>query len=271
MRSRFLFTVSAVVVGAIGAASCATGGTFVGGGGSGAGPGTTTLSTGGATSSSSGTMSSSSGSSSSGSSTSSGGACPDTPCKLTTPQCGCPSGQECTISSYKVACKAGGTTQTGQPCTTQFQCAAGSLCLGVCAKFCDVDADCATQGGICALQLSDGTPTGSIPNVTLCSNACSVTNNSGCTGAGVGCQLGKEQTGQMRFFTFCASAGTGPKGSTCSTSEQCLPTYGCFSSMMCLQYCYVGGAGACGASCSPLQDASMNPIIVNGKTVGVCP
>lgn len=273
MRSRLLLTVSALLLGVTGAAACATGSTFVGGfggDGSGAGP-TTSSSTGGHTgSSSSGGKTTSSSSSSSTSS----GSCSETPCKVTSPQCGCGSGQECTIVSYKVACHAAGTTAADQVCTSQFDCAAGALCLGICTKFCDSDSDCTAEGGICALELSDGTPTGSIAGVTMCTGNCSPITNSGCIGSGNGCVFGAEQSGQMRTFTFCTQVGTGGKNTACTSNFDCKATYGCINngtSNVCLQYCDANNFSACGgAGCTPLQDSSMNPIYIGSTQLGVC-
>jgi hypothetical protein len=269
MRSRLLFTFSAVALGALGVGSCATGSTFVGGaGGDGTGAVTTT------TTHTTGTHSSSSstGSATSSSSTSSSGSgCSESPCKLTSPQCGCGAGMAFSITGTSRACAAAGTTAQGQTCVGPTDCKAGLLCVGggtagICDKFCNTDADCA--GAICALELSDGLG-GSIPNATLCTNTCDLPTNTGCP-SGTECQLGQEQSGQMRFFTFCTSSGTAGAHQSCTIPEDCAPTFGCFSSMICLQYCFVGSA-ACAGQCSPLQDASMNPIILNGQTLGVCP
>jgi hypothetical protein len=106
----------------------------------------------------------------------------------------------------------------------------------------------------------------------MCSNNCDLTTNSGCT-SGTACQLAQEQTGQMRFFTFCDTAGAGTAGSTCSATVLCAPDYGCFnngSGTTCAKYCYYGAANAC-VGCSPLSTSADPTIVVNGKTVGACP
>ena len=142
---------------------------------------------------------------------------------------------------------------------------------GICDVFCATDSDC-SGGAICALQLSDGSG-GAIAGVTLCTNACDLSTNSGCP-SGTACQLSQEQTGSMSYFTFCDTAGSLTAGETCDeTTTFCAPTYGCFntgSGMSCAQYCYVGTSNAC-ATCQALEDpATLMNITVNGKTVGAC-
>jgi hypothetical protein len=107
----------------------------------------------------------------------------------------------------------------------------------------------------------------------LCSQVCDLTTNAGCP-TGTACQVGQEQTGAMRYFTFCDNAGTLTTGATCDgITTFCAPTYGCFntsSGMSCAQYCYYGSSTAC-STCQPLQNSStLQNIMVNGKTVGAC-
>jgi hypothetical protein len=148
---------------------------------------------------------------------------------------------------------------------------------GICDLFCASDSDC-TGGGICALQLSNGSG-GAIADVLLCSNTCDLSTNSGCP-TGTACQISQEQSGQMRFFTFCDTAGTGTAGATCNgTTTLCAPTYGCFSTsstmMSCAQYCYVNASNACSgnpSNCSALTDMTTSgSITINNQTVGACP
>jgi hypothetical protein len=156
------------------------------------------------------------------------------------------------------------------------KCEPGAICLGtgqgLCVAFCATDADCATVGGICALQISDGMG-GSIPNEMLCTNSCDLITNVGCSVAGTSCQLGREQSGQMRWFTFCESAGTGGQNAACTSAANCMADFGCVGTPgVCRQYCNTNNFSACGGlGCSMLVDQSMMPIIVNGVTLGVCP
>lgn len=285
------------------ATSCATGSGLTGVGGAGAAGGSGP--SGSTTHASSASGSASAGPSGSGGSTGSGGAsgsssassggptttstsstssssggCPDTPCKLTSPQCGCAPGQQCTISSFARACQLAGATGLGQGCAGANSCAPGLLCVGggatgVCDLFCATDADCSVTGGICALGLNDGMG-GSIPNATLCSASCDPTTSAGCAVGGTGCQIGREQAGQMRWLTYCASAGTKTKGQACNPMlSECAPTFGCFKTSpttdTCLEYCHVSSP-ACPAAqtCYALQDTSMLPIFIGGQQIGVC-
>jgi hypothetical protein len=258
MRSRLFFALGAML---LASASCAQGSPFVGAGGGGGGD----TSTG----SSSFLAVSSSTSAASGS-----GSCSQSPCKLASPQCGCGAGQECTLLSDMPACQPAGTTGEGQLCMGQGSCAPGLLCVGsgangVCNLFCDTDADCAGQGGICAITLSNGTANGSIPNATLCSSKCNPATNSGCA-QGTGCQPGQEPTGQMRFLTYCDATGQGGRHATCASSSDCKAGYGCLNngnSNVCVQWCDMSDFSACGgAGCQALQ----TPILVDGVTYGVC-
>jgi len=285
MRLRWLWMGGGLLALALTGASCAKGTTFMGVGGAGAAGGSAAIGStvqasssgagpggaGGATSSSAHVTSTSA--SSAASSTS--GGCADSPCKLTAPQCGCPANEQCTIAGFARTCGPVGTIAGGQACTGGSSCVPGSLCVGggsvgVCAVFCATDADCAATGGICALGLNDGQG-GTIPNALLCSSNCNLTTSAGCP-AGTGCQLGQEQGGQMRWDAFCSSAGTLTKDQPCdpSVGQFCAPSFGCFSTNTCLQYCNVGGPCPAGQTCSPLQDQNFNPIILQGNEIGVC-
>jgi hypothetical protein len=188
-------------------------------------------------------------------------------------------GEQCTISNFAPACQPSGTTGQGQACMGGNSCVPGTLCVGggtvgICALFCASDADCSGTGGICALGLSDGVG-GTIPNATLCSAQCDPSTSVGCGVAGTGCQLGREQTGQMRWLSYCASTGTKTKDQVCDpTLSECAPTFGCFNNgtqNVCLEYCNVGGSGCPAAQgCAPLQDQNMLPIFLGSNQIGVC-
>ncbi len=266
MRSRWLIAMAGT---GLVITACARGSTLTGVGG---GTDTTVTTTTSATTSST---------TSATTSTTSGPACSETPCKVTAPQCGCAAGEACSIDPAKhaVACIDEGTVGGGQACNGAADCAAGFVCVQIstaasaCSKFCDSDADCAAPGGLCIIQLNDGKG-GSIPNVTLCTDNCDVTTNAGCV-PGAGCQLGREQTGQMRWLTFCGGTGTKGKNQVCDPMlEECLPGFGCFStgtSDICLQYCNVNGSTCPNfGACSPLQDQSGSSIFIGSIQVGVC-
>jgi hypothetical protein len=212
------------------------------------------------------------------STTSTGPMCAETPCKLTEPQCGCASGKECGISNFAVACVKAGTKGWGTACSNQFDCGPGFICLGggttdLCVKFCDTDADCTQMGGICAVQLSDGTATGSIPGVQLCSNACDPTKNTGCP-TGMTCRIGQEQSGQMRWFGICSASGTAGEAQSCTRGTDCKARFDCFltnGADECFEYCDADLNNCpAGQTCSALVDANMAPIVLNNKSIGAC-
>jgi hypothetical protein len=207
------------------------------------------------------------------------GPCPESPCRLTAPQCGCSTGEACAIEGDAPACVAAGALGANEPCAGPGDCAPGLLCIGdgetgVCDVFCEKDADCAATGGVCALNLGDGTATGTISNVMLCSGRCDLPTSEGCPIAGTGCQLGLEQTGQMRWLTYCASAGHGASYDACSSNGDCLPGFGCLSSGssdVCLQYCDPRDKTACGGvGCGGIMDNDGVAVVVNGVKLGVC-
>jgi len=173
-----------------------------------------------------------------------------------------------------------GTDQQGQQCGTSASdlCAPGMVCVqnsptvSSCLKFCDTDSDCEAPGGLCLFTLNNGMD-GGIMGVTLCSENCDPTTNTGCP-AGTACQLLQESTGQKRFLTMCESAGTAVKDQVCNPmGYDCAAKFGCFntgSSDMCLQYCNVNAPACPNAGlCSPLQNMGA-PIMLGSITFGVC-
>lgn len=171
-----------------------------------------------------------------------GPACPESPCRLVAPQCGCPGDQGCYIdTSDQRACGARGPEREGQACSGPTACQAGLMCLGsggFCARFCDSDADCSGAGSICGVRLLDasGAP---IPNVTLCSISCDPLTGSGCP-SGQGCAILQEQSGAMRGFTICRAEGPGTAGSPCFTEEDCRTGHICADAGFgdeCIQLC----------------------------------
>jgi hypothetical protein len=114
---------------------------------------------------------------------------------------------------------------------------------------------------------------GSIPNVTLCTNNCDPTNNTGCP-SGMTCRIGQEQGGQMRWFGICQASGTLGKGSPCTSGINCAPRFDCFNiggSSQCAEYCDATSMNCPGTElCGQLVDQSQNPIVFNGKSIGAC-
>lgn len=207
------------------------------------------------------------------------GGCTGSPCELVAPECGCPGGDECTIDATGArSCVIAGTGTEGQECSTTG-CQPGLICLQItptgdsCGTFCDVDGDC-SGGTICALGLGDGSGN-TIPGVALCSTACSPITSSGCSVTGSACQVVQEATGQMRWTTSCYASGAGTQGTTCASSSDCAPGYWCLNSstsgLVCSHYCNVHQPSCpAGGTCSMVQDANMQSVIIGGVTYGGC-
>lgn len=268
---------SGLAIFALGLVACATGGKFQGtgaegGGGSGASGGETSS---GASAGSGGVTTSSTSMTTSSSSTAP--TCDEAPCKVVEPQCGCANGDMCSINaSGERVCHAPGDTAVGEICTDLYSCETGSLCVNtsstksLCRKYCDSDNECA--GGLCILQLKDpnNPPDGVLPDITLCTQTCDPVTSVGCpSGQSLGCQLYKEQDGQMRVFTLCAGAGNGGQLAACTTNDQCQAGFACFTVNMatqeCLKYCKVNNP-VCpgGVAC---QDIGL---VYNGVAYGAC-
>jgi len=200
--------------------------------------------------------------------------CTEDPCKLVVPQCGCDAGDKCTLDGGgDRACEADeGGAAIGTACDAGNDCVAGAICLGgattgYCGEFCATDAEC--EGTICGVGLENGgTP---IPDVLLCSSACDPGNAGGCP-AGLGCVLGQEEAGQMRFLFLCNAAGAGTEGASCTTSANCAPGYGCYNNPgACFRNCNVNAPNCPAQICSEITDnVTMQPIVVGTYALGVC-
>jgi hypothetical protein len=242
---------------------------------------TTTSSSSSTTTSSSSTTTSSSSTTTSSSSSSSGSTCPESPCQLTMPQCGCAAGEECTIQGTATVCAPAGNVPVGGACgTSADECAEGTLCIeasatvSTCKEFCSTNADCVAPGGLCAVQLDNGMG-GTIPGVTLCSANCSPLNNTGCPVAGTACQLLEETMAPMSLLSDCVAVGTGTHNTPCDqTMEggQCAAKFGCFNTgtmaapdYVCLRYCNVALQ-----NCPGLQLCNDLGVMFDGIEYGAC-
>jgi hypothetical protein len=199
----------------------------------------------------------------------------ETPCKLVAPQCGCPAGEQCTLSGADRVCGPVGSTPADAACTDDT-CEPGTYCvntadpINTCAKFCATDADCEAPGGLCLYTLNDsmGMP---IPDVKLCSPNCDPATNTGCA-AGTACNLAQETMGQMRILSVCSLAGVGTYSSPCTDNTDCSPTFGCIGedaqmNTVCLEYCRVGlNDCAAGFTCNGFP----MPILLGSVEYGAC-
>jgi len=167
--------------------------------------------------------------------------CDEDPCKIMPPQCGCPSGEMCTVngSTGQRVCAPEGTAAVGETCggSTGINCAPGALCvtlgggaspISTCRRFCTDDNQCDGFGGICQLQLSDA-QMNPIPDM-MCSENCDLVSNSGCSVPGTKCWiLLDDEAVPNRFFTACGNAGNGTLGTSCTEEHECAPGFGCVS------------------------------------------
>jgi hypothetical protein len=238
--------------------------------------------TGSVTSSSSGATTGSSSGRPSGSSSgvttgsSSGGACtpPSGAVCGTDPQCGCPAGEKCDISSDTAICITAGTGTVGTLCTSDTVCAAGLTCVqGVCRPFCtaaQVGTQCTWNGealGTC-IQINDSTGV-AVPQDAVCLLACSPVPNN-CP-AGESCEI-ITATATDTSFSDCEAAGSTAIGGTCSLTElNCVAGAECVAFQtgdFCAQLCRSGVAGDCasGATCEVGTPATT----VDGVAYGAC-
>src|SRR5436853_39287 len=72
--------------------------------------------------------------------------CAESPCKLVSPQCGCPMGQACVVDGSGMRkCTPAGNAQIGDACSANNECVEGGVCLATvgapttCFEFCDND------------------------------------------------------------------------------------------------------------------------------------
>jgi len=211
-----------------------------------------------------------------------GSGCTDPICDFW-PQCGCQAGQKCTLDSADAhACLTAGTTPHSQPCSSDTDCAEGTICVGTsaqdlrCHQFCVADGDCpgAGGGGVCIITLVD-TNQQEIPGATLCTTDCDPSSTSpvGCP-VGWACHLQYVDADQNDipdfFFTDCADdAGTGTGVGECDNVTQfCAPGYFCYTTWGdCIRTCRMGMSDCPGGTtCLGFVDAA----IVGTTEYGYC-
>lgn len=203
-----------------------------------------------------------------------GTACPDSPCRIVTPQCGCAGGQSCYLVGGARACLTTGTTAVGANCASTT-CVPGAICVNIassgasvpiCRRVCTSDAGCPDGPGDLCL--------GGIMSTSdrLCTVNCDPATQTGCT-AGSGCSFFTESVDAMRTLTDCvAPLGAGGQGATCADDSGCQAGFACINTgavMQCLHWCRRPGGTECGFGESCL---SLGPpaIIYNGTEYGVC-
>ena len=138
-----------------------------------------------------------------------------------------------------------------------------------CARFCEGDAQCDGQGGVCALGLNG------VDDVKLCSENCDLVSASGCAIGGTKCGIGYDDPGS-RYFSLCVGAGAGVAQAICNgETSQCAPGYDCFETnegdgtTRCFKWCSSLAPG-CPDGQSCLLDVFDPPIAIGNVTYGVC-
>lgn len=205
--------------------------------------------------------------------------CAESPCRLLSPQCGCPTGQACYPTGTTRACAAAGSGTAGAACTNNSSCSATNMCLNVstgttavnvCTHMCTTDGECG--GGLCILQLDDGTGA-PVTGFSLCTHTCNAITQTGCP-TGSECEIFQESTGAMRAFTDCtAPVGTGGNGASCVDDTGCRAGYLCIdptggTSPTCHKWCGYPSSTGCpgGQTCYEFT----TPIVINSIDYGVC-
>ena len=211
--------------------------------------------------------------------------CGESPCKLVSPQCGCPSGQGCYIDSTgSRLCATSGANAEGAACSGLSSCTPGHLCINinsaggstaVCAEFCNLDSDCGS-GGLCIITLDDGSG-GSLAGIKLCTHSCDPVAQTGCR-TGAYCDIFRESAGAMRYFTDCTApaTGTGGQGAACTDPDDCQSGFACIDPdgtggaepQQCMHWCKVSS----GTGCSGIESCVgfTTPLLVEGTEYGVC-
>jgi hypothetical protein len=188
--------------------------------------------------------------------------CPEDPCRLVAPQCGCASGEMCartTAGSATRSCVVAGTTPVGAACTAAVQCSAGSTCVlgetvGSCLSWCASDADCPAASCL-ALRTS--------PEVGVCTRLCDPLADGGCAPS-LSCYAGVSANldGVLVPVTLCTGPGSRATGEACMASWQCVPRHICSAGGTCEVLCDVD-APAC-TPCSTID------VVVDGVELGFC-
>ncbi|MEM9692812.1 MAG: hypothetical protein AAGA56_09725 [Myxococcota bacterium] len=214
------------------------------------------------------------------------GPCDEDPCRLVSPQCGCPSSEQCSLVGVDRECIEAGDVPLGQVCNGPDQeaevCQPGSLCTSfatkpnptsICKRFCTSDDQCPGPGGVCELVLRDNADNAL---ATLCSESCNPINNTGCP-AGAMCllqlEINEDETAVERAFTVCANAGSRFQGGSCEDFDDCAPGFTCIrpemaAPLQCARYVAVTGANPCPPGTS--LGTFLPGAVVDGVEYGVC-
>ncbi len=220
--------------------------------------------------------------------------CARSPCDILT-QCGCeatPTPTVCDLDFQNLGtgatkCRAdslGGMEST--TCSMTTTCEGGFVCVGGrCARYCDDDLDCPGDGGLCIIDLTQGTPAMPIPGApSTCTTDCvpSSAANPTCPTTWA-CHLYQDDpsptAGDERYLTNCDPPGAGAVNAVCTSNLSCQAGFDCINlggtpaNLRCRPNCLCPG-GNCAAGLCPAGSGSCRaftpPIVVGAMTYGTC-
>lgn len=201
--------------------------------------------------------------------------CDESPCGLI-PNCGCPSGQKCSLHPDTMArhCIDAGTSTIAEPCENDDECEEETLCARmysysgeeepICFGYCRDDGDCPGDASICLYALSPETTVG------YCTIGCDLLTSEPCP------DLSKckwlESTGGEYFTDCIADVGTGTMGSSCSGENQCQRGYFCSGGTTCMGYCRITPPpDTCSFGCRQFSiSGSPVDLVFDGVSYGYC-
>jgi hypothetical protein len=205
------------------------------------------------------------------------------PCD-TAPQCGCSGGQNCDVSNLTTgatSCVAAGTTNNYAGCsTTASVCKVGASCVdGVCAPFCETNADCPGNYRKCVQVVSGST---NVPGFKVCTLTCDPTSpqrddaDYDPCGPNINCWPSTDRA------SYCVGPTTasGTQYVSCTTNNtpddtKCAPGYLCLADIVvpyaCYRMCRYGVANSCpsGYTCFALS-AGGSPVYAGAQQIGYC-
>jgi len=140
----------------------------------------------------------------------------------------------------------------------------------VCRAWCDVDDDCAGDGGVCVLDFTvDGEP---LEGARVCSFSCNPRSRSGCPEGSACHVLVREDQGGVGYLSDCtASVGDGFAGASCDrdVGPFCAAGFACIDGV-CRAWCEDPAGRGAGCSNYEVCTAFDPPAQVGDVEWGVC-
>lgn len=189
------------------------------------------------------------------------------------PQCGCDSGDKCTLDSTSArVCSTAGTVNAGGLCTAEADCSKGAMCIGrtttqgQCVAYCDASVGCGGGAGAYCVGLVDANQV-AIPGAAICSIHCSPSTNVGCP-TGLGCEVYQDSNTQALFTDCHGDVGTVTEGGACDATNGpfCAPSHFC-NEGLCYRWC--DNTSQCSVGTCDTA-AFSTPVVIGTVTYGVC-